>query len=44
MSLPFREEVKLNQTGNAWIPTSKINATKSNIFKNENKEELKTQV
>lgn len=43
MSLSLREEVKLNQTENAWVPTAK-KGTKVDVAKNKNEEELKTEV
>jgi len=39
----LREEVKLNQTENAWVPTAAKRATKVDV-KNKNEEELKTEV
>lgn len=44
MSLSLREEVKLNQTENAWVPTAAKKATKVEVTKNRNEEELKTEV
>lgn len=44
MSLSLREEVKLNQTENAWVPTAVKKASKSDSSKNKNEEELKTEV
>lgn len=44
MSLSLREEVKLNQTENAWVPTAAKKATKADLSKNKNEEELKTEV
>lgn len=44
MSLSLREEVKLNQTENAWVPTAAKKATKVDVAKNKNEEELKTEV
>ncbi|KAL5235291.1 hypothetical protein ACI65C_002701 [Semiaphis heraclei] len=41
MSLSLREEVKLNQTENAWVPTAAKKATKSDVVKTKNEEELK---
>ncbi|XP_025201815.1 eukaryotic translation initiation factor 4 gamma 3-like isoform X2 [Melanaphis sacchari] len=41
MSLSLREEVKLNQTENAWVPTAAKKATKSELSKTKNEEELK---
>lgn len=43
MSLSLREEVKLNQTENAWVPTAVKKATK-NDPKNKDEEVLKTEV
>ncbi|XP_025411781.1 eukaryotic translation initiation factor 4 gamma 3-like isoform X3 [Sipha flava] len=43
MSLSLREEVKLNQTENAWVPTAVIKATKADVGKNKNEDELKTE-
>lgn len=43
MSLSLREEVKLNQTENAFIPTAIKKATKPDS-KNKNEDELKTEV
>lgn len=43
MSLSLREEVKLNQTENAFIPTAIKKATKVDS-KNKSEEELKTEV
>lgn len=44
MSLSLREEVKLNQTDNAWVPTAAKKATKVDVAKNKNEDELKTEV
>jgi len=44
MSLSLREEVKLNQTENAWIPTAAKKATKSDVSKTKNEEEQKNDV
>lgn len=44
MSLSLREEVKLNQTENAWVPTAVKKATKVDAAKNKNEEEMKTEV
>lgn len=44
MSLSLREEVKLNQTDNAWVPTAAKKATKVDLTKNKNEEEIKTEV
>jgi len=44
MSLSLREEVKLNQTENAWVPTAAKKATKSDVVKTKNEEELKNEV
>jgi len=44
MSLSLREEVKLNQTENAWVPTAAKKATKSEISKTKNEEEQKNDV
>ncbi|XP_022171727.1 eukaryotic translation initiation factor 4 gamma 3-like isoform X2 [Myzus persicae] len=41
MSLSLREEVKLNQTENAWVPTAAKKATKSEVAKTKNEEEQK---
>ncbi|XP_008179446.1 eukaryotic translation initiation factor 4 gamma 3 isoform X2 [Acyrthosiphon pisum] len=41
MSLSLREEVKLNQTENAWVPTAAKKATKSEVVKTKNEEEQK---
>lgn len=43
MSLSLREEVKLNQTENAWVPTAAKKATKIDVVKNKNEDELKTE-
>ncbi|XP_050535904.1 eukaryotic translation initiation factor 4 gamma 3-like isoform X2 [Daktulosphaira vitifoliae] len=43
MSLSLREEVKLNQTENAWVPTAVKKATKNDSSKNKNEDELKTE-
>lgn len=43
MSLSLREEVKLNQTENAWVPTAAKKATKSDMSKTKNEEELKNE-
>jgi len=44
MSLSLREEVKLNQTENAWVPTAAKKATKSEVVKTKNEEEQKNDV
>lgn len=44
MSLSLREEVKLNQTDNAWVPTAAKKGTKVDVAKNKNEDELKTEV
>lgn len=44
MSLSLREEVKLNQTDNAWVPTVAKKSTKVDVSKNKDEEELKTEV
>jgi len=44
VSLSLREEVKLNQTENAWVPTAAKKATKSDISKTKNEEEQKNEV
>jgi len=44
MSLSLREEVKLNQTENAWVPTAAKKATKSEASKTKNEEEQKNEV
>ncbi|KAF0749869.1 eukaryotic translation initiation factor 4 gamma 3-like isoform X3, partial [Aphis craccivora] len=41
MSLSLGEEVKLNQTENAWVPTAAKKATKSEVSKTKNEEEQK---
>ncbi|KAE9542332.1 hypothetical protein AGLY_003459 [Aphis glycines] len=41
MSLSLREEVKLNQTVNAWVPIAAKNAFKSEVSKTKNEEEHK---
>ncbi|XP_060849935.1 eukaryotic translation initiation factor 4 gamma 3-like isoform X2 [Rhopalosiphum padi] len=43
MSLSLREEVKLNQTENAWVPTAAKKATKSEASKTKNEEEQKNE-
>lgn len=43
MSLSLREEVKLNQTENAFVPTAIKKAVKPDA-KNKNEDELKTEV
>ncbi|KAL4089885.1 hypothetical protein QTP88_024825 [Uroleucon formosanum] len=43
MSLSLREEVKLNQTENAWVPTAAKRATKSEVSKTKNEEEQKNE-
>ncbi|XP_050429511.1 eukaryotic translation initiation factor 4 gamma 3-like isoform X2 [Adelges cooleyi] len=43
MSLSLREEVKLNQTENAWVPTAIKKATKIDASKNKNEDDLKTE-
>jgi len=44
LSLSLREEVKLNQTENAWVPTAAKKATKVDVAKDKNEEQLKTDV
>lgn len=44
MSLSLREEVKLNQTENAWVPTAVKKATKGDITKDKSEDQLKTEV
>jgi len=44
MSLSLREEVKLNQTENAWVPTAAKKSTKVDVAKDKNEEQLKTEV
>jgi len=44
MSICVREEVKLNQTENAWVPTAAKKVTKSEVVKTKNEEEQKNDV
>lgn len=41
---PSLKEVKLNQSNNALVPTVAKNATKIDVAKNKNEDELKTEV
>jgi len=44
MSLALREEVKLNRTENAWVPTAAKKASKSEVVNTINGEEQKNNV
>eukprot|EP00102_Acyrthosiphon_pisum_P012308 XP_008181407.2 PREDICTED: eukaryotic translation initiation factor 4 gamma 3-like [Acyrthosiphon pisum] len=43
MSICIREEVKLNQTENAWVPTAAKKVTKSEVVKTKNEKEQKNE-
>jgi len=44
MSICVREEVKLNQTENAWVPTAAKKVTKSEVKKTKNEKKKKKMV